>query len=121
MNWLSGLQSYHEMCLLASHFEEDLLPHHSCAPVHVDVHLLLEFLMCTPHHPRYINDSIVLGQTLISMLKPKSLKQFRLDFGQKIEDEFILMVHSKLDTKNMRDFRLRKANCVSKDAFSAFF
>ena len=47
---------------------------------------------------------------LIHLLKSRTLKQFRLYFGQKLEDKFLLTIQSKLNVKEMTDFKLRKAN-----------
>jgi len=47
---------------------------------------------------------------MLTLLKPKSLTSFRLYFGQKIEDMFLLHIQSKFNLAKMTDFKLRKAN-----------
>jgi hypothetical protein len=58
---------------------------------------------------------------MLKNLKIGALKTFRLYFGQKLEDEFLLLLQSKLDEPNLTDFKLRKANQLSASALESFF
>ena len=58
---------------------------------------------------------------LVQNIKEDSLTSFRLYFGSDVEDEFLLLLQSRLSQTALVDFKLRKGTQFSAEALLAFF